>query len=102
MTALCQKAKFDSGQRKFIAKLRITAPQLLCDPVESGVDSQTGFGADNQKVDCIGQAFSNFIGTLCNQIVDIDIGSFVTKEDAEAAALAATEAGLQATVVKFE
>ncbi len=32
----------------------------------------------------------------------IRFGSFVTKEDAEAAALAATEAGLQATVVKFE
>ncbi len=75
-----QEAEFNRGQLKLVAKFRIGLAQFARHAVEGGIDGQTGFGADDQEVECVGQPLADRGGALLHLVVDEDVRGFVGKQ----------------------
>ena len=80
LSALGQKAQLDRGQRKFIRQFRIGTAEFLRDPGKGGIDRQSGLRTDNQQIDRVGQTLADQVGALGDQIVDVNIGSFISQD----------------------
>ena len=91
MAAIGQEAQFDRGQREFFAELGISTAQFLRDAGEGGIDGQTGFGADHEEVERVGEALADRRGPLRNLVVEPQIRRLVAADQRRSANCVALE-----------